>query len=464
MKIVSGKIYIDPKNYFTPEHFKEYYSKNLHGKKGGGIDNLSPKRFYELYESDFPKIAEKCLNGSYHFSCYREKTVSKGANKFPRVLSIPTMRDRLVLGVLNEYLQEVYRNKGYKQPIPNHEILRVISYLNSQPEDKPISFLKTDFHNYYGTIKRSILLNKLKPDIEPNILELINRAISTPTIPHGSNSKNPLRKKNGIPQGISISNILAYVYLKDFDDNYGSKWADIYIRYVDDILYINPNVPFLFNKMKRNLCASRLNLKFSQSKINQGIIGEKQLDFIGYEIKSNRIVSVRKKNSTKFITQIAGIAKKCIDGFTENSRRPKFIESYESYISYYKDEINLKINGFRASNHNYGWMAYYQGINDVHLLYTMDRVIHNRILKKVPKLIKDEVNFLVKVYYDLHDHGGEHYLMNFDKIESPDKRRNFLIAKGFDCDGKDDDSINYLFQRYISNLIRQTELSIGRIS
>lgn len=92
-------------DYFNVTYFTNFFYRKLSYKKGGGIDGLSPQTFWKRYEKELEIIAKKCLAGTYTFSCYKEKLVLKGRGKLPRVLSVPTMRDRLVLGVLNEYLQ-----------------------------------------------------------------------------------------------------------------------------------------------------------------------------------------------------------------------------------------------------------------------------------------------------------------------------------------------------------------------
>ena len=455
---------LDPTIFFTEVNLDAYFRKKLRSKKGGGIDNLSPKKFYDLYKDQFGEIAKKCLDGTYNFSCYREKPVVKAANKYPRVLSIPSMRDRLVLGVLNEYLQAVYDSKGYKQLIPNNEIRRLISYLDSVPKDAEIRFLKTDFHNYYGTIDRGVLLSKLSPDVDPRVLSLIEKAISMPTIPHGVKSSLAKPKKYGIPQGLSISNILAYVYLKDFDDNYGSWWAEFYSRYVDDILFLNPKYPFLLKKMKRNLSTSKMRIKFNDSKVVEGVIGKNALDFIGYCILDNHTISIRKKNVAKFITRIAGLTKRCAECIEDATMRPKFCKDDDVCLKYFIEEFNLMLAGFKISAHNYGWMAYYQAINDVSLVYGMERVIEKRIMAKLPTEIKDKLVSLVDVYHDIRDTGGKKVLLNFDKIETIKEKRAYLYSKGYDLEDKDDSKVEKIYDRYLANLIRQTELSIGRIS
>lgn len=452
-----------PEKFFTGLNLENYFNQNLKHKKGGGIDNLTASKFYELYRDKFDDIAMKCLHGTYHFSCYRERLETKAKNKYPRVLSIPSMRDRLVLGVLNQYLQAVYQEKGYHQAIPNEEIRKVRKYINSLPQDSEIRFLKTDFHNYYGSIRRTILLEKLKEDIAPNMLILIENAISTPTIPHGSNSKEAKVSKHGIPQGLSISNILAYIYLKDFDENYGRKWAGFYTRYVDDILFLNPTQPNLIQTIKKNLATSRLRLKFSNSKIKEGVVGQESLDFIGYVFKADGIVSIRRYSVTNYITRIAGLAKKCVDEYNNKDIRAKLIKPDQDFISYYIDEFNLKLSGFKLNNHRYGWIYYYQAINDVGLIHGIERIIKTRIMKNVPDAIKGNLTSLVDTYHDIRN-AEYHRILDFDRFDTSEKKKEFLLKKGYEVSEMDDKSIDFLFNRYLKNLIKQTELTIGRIS
>lgn len=455
---------VNSNKLFTEIHLKEYFNKYLRYKKGGGIDGLTPKRFLELYEGNFEQICRKCLNGTYKFSCYREKLVIKGAKKTPRILSIPSMRDRLVLGVLNEYLQKVYSEKGYHQNLPNMEIKMIKTYLSKYPVTKRIKFLKTDFHNYYGTINRRVLLNKLRKDVDKSMLCLIAAAIETPTIPKDKNSKLAKVSRYGIPQGLSISNILAYVYLKDFDDKIGKSCSDVYIRYVDDILFINPKGSKILNKMSSYFHNNKMHLSFTKEKISEGYIDDGNLDFIGYNIGPTRKISIRQNNVTNFITRVAGIAKKCKDECKNVNLRPEFRKNDEQFRKYYSSLFNLKIGGFIFSNHKYGWMNYYQGIDDVHQLYSIDKVLRKRILVKLPETIVNSVYSLVNVYYDIIDNGGKKYLIDFGKYDTPEKQKAHLHDLGYDTESKTDDEISDIFRRYVSNLIRQSELCLGRIS
>ena len=141
---------VNPKDFFNASHFSEYYNEKMKSKKGGGRDGLTPAAFLKHYSKDFDNIAKYCLEGTYSFSPYKEKLILKGREKYPRVLSIPSMRDRMVLGVLNQYLQEVFPT-AVNHEVPNHYIKEVSDFLVEHSTER-IYFLKTDIEKFYDSI------------------------------------------------------------------------------------------------------------------------------------------------------------------------------------------------------------------------------------------------------------------------------------------------------------------------
>lgn len=448
---------VNPEEYFTKTNFDKYFHEKLKHKKGGGIDNLTASTFYRLYQDKFEAMAQACLDGTYKFSCYCEKLVVKQSNKYPRILSIPAMKDRLVLGVINQYLQDVYKEKGYHQPLVNENIQAIHSYL--QTVGGEVRFVKTDFSHYYDSIRRDILLNKMKPDVDRSILELIAKAISMPTIPKGMKSDKAKAKKRGVPQGLSISNILAFIYLHDFDINYGDSMAGLYRRYVDDMLFLNPSTPNLLNDVKRTISALRLNVKFSKSKVKVGVLGSDELKFLGYNITKDDII-IPKEKVSRFITNIAGLVKK-LNGYEDKRSRPKFLETDEKYVKYAIEVLNIKLSGFRTNGELYGWIPYYQSITDISALYGIDRILKNKIMKCLKDEIKCELNSLVDTYYDIKEGSGSKLVRDFDTIETIEEKREYLMDMGYDLEKADENEVSIRFERYKSFLIRDNERNIG---
>lgn len=405
-------------------------------------------------------MAQACLDGTYKFSCYCEKLMVKKRNKYPRVLSIPAMKDRLVLGITNQYLQAVYKINGCHQPLVNEIIQSIHLYL--QTTDGTVFFLKTDFSNYYGTIRRKALLKKLNPDVAPSIVKLIEKAISTPTIPKGMKSGNAKANKYGIPQGLSISNILAFLYLFDFDEEMAKSEIGLYKRYVDDMLFLNPLNPISFNDVKFRLSSMHLNVIFSKSKVKKGILDHDELKFLGYNITKEHI-QIPKENVSRYITRITGLVKK-INGYKDKRYRPKFLDTDEKYVNYAIELLNIKLSGFRINGDIYGWIPYYQSITEISVLYGLDRILKNKIMKDVEKDILCRLHSLVDTYHDIKKSSGRNTIRNFDDFITLQDKRAYLLGMGYVLDDADDKEVSIKFEKYKANLIRDNERNIGPIS
>ena len=109
---------MNPEEYFNSTFFTDYFKSKLRSKKGGALDGLTPDIFWKRYERELEVISKRCIEGTYKFSLYFEKLILKGKDKFPRILSVPSMRDRMVLGALNKYLQDTFP-EAVNHEVPN---------------------------------------------------------------------------------------------------------------------------------------------------------------------------------------------------------------------------------------------------------------------------------------------------------------------------------------------------------
>lgn len=450
--------------FFNENYLRDYFYRNILKKNGGGRDNLTPDKFLEKYGKDLGKIAEQCLSGTYKFSYYNEKLILKGSKKYPRVISIPSIRDRLVLGVLNDYLSSVFGD-CINHEVPNSLMSKIITTMNETEGD--VTFLRTDFHDFYGTIYIKTLMNILSSRIsDENIKALIYTAITTPTIsghkPHRTIKKNKL----GLPQGLSISNILASIYMLSFDKEFGTDSADLYIRYVDDILFLNPKSAGLKTKMLKEISRRNLRLRLTTEKCKSGVIGKDTLDFIGYVITDKNHVFIRERNVTNFLSRISAMATRCKEGLKKEYKRPQFIKEEKDYIDYYVEDFNQLISGFKYGRHLYGWLPYFQAITDVSSLYGMDRVIKNRILKDLPSELSSRINSLVNSYYAIRRHGGGSLVKDYDLLENISEKKKLLMRMGrIDADKSyTEEQINLHFNSYMDFIKNRSEHNIGETS
>lgn len=374
---------INPLAFFNSSSFSLFYDEKMKHKKGGGLDGLTPAKFFHRYVDEFEDIAKRCRKGTYEFSPYREKLILKGREKFPRMLSVPSMRDRMVLGELNLYLQDVFP-EAVNHDVPNKYINDVADFLAEHSSEK-IYFFKTDIKGFFDNINLASLYAKLETRIEAPMLQLIKAAIETITVASDSpkTANRRQERENGIPQGLAISNILAYISMLEFDESIKAMCDTntVYKRYVDDILILStsPIDASFVDKFKKELDQRCVSLELSPDKTQYGVVGNAAFDYLGYMIKSVHTISIRNKNVQTYLNRISRLIARYKTQKTNKNLRPRFICQDKEFDDYYVSLINQKLAGVKISHHLFGWLPYFQAMTDIRLLYKIDTVVHRSL-------------------------------------------------------------------------------------
>lgn len=446
--------------YISEIDFLSYFDKEILPKKGGGRDHMSPSSYRKTFINEIEWLREKCISGDYKFSPYQEKLILKGKNKLPRVLSIPIVRDRFVLSILRGYLNDVI---GLKHEAPNRYIFQVLKYIQEN-DHKSISYFKTDIASFYDNINHSVLIKQLSNKIDSSALKLVLSAIITPTVSNSTdiNQINTI----GVPQGLSISNILAAVYMEDCHKALKKTFeGNLFLRYVDDILILTTETFDIKARINSHISRFNLGLTLSEEKTKFGQISEDSFDYIGYHINDNKI-SIKKSNRDKFTNRIVRRCYQAKLQYADKLLRPRFISNDNEFCEYTEADLNLMISGFRVANHNYGWIAYFQQITDLSILYQIDVLIKKSIGKDL--LEKLRINSIVRTYFDIKHNDGRSILVNFDEISNRGERIAYLKKFGYykNCESEDisDEEVNKRFSKMVQDFVRKSEMDIRELS
>ncbi|HGV3488642.1 TPA: reverse transcriptase domain-containing protein, partial [Raoultella planticola] len=195
------------KRHFSIENIQRVYREVISLSPSVGIDNMSQSNFWKNQEKEINIIRRKCLAGNYKFNKYKLKLISKGRGKAPREISIPTIRDKIALRVLCDFLQEIYCDI-VTFDLPQNMVVNVKKSINDESYD---AYMKFDVANFYPSINHEKLISRLRAKIrDEKILSLIKGAISSATVSKPKSDDQP--SMCGVPQGLSISNILASIY------------------------------------------------------------------------------------------------------------------------------------------------------------------------------------------------------------------------------------------------------------
>jgi len=432
---------IEFRNYFSEMSLHKIYDEHIRFSASSGIDNINQKSFNKIADRQISIASRKILDGSYSFSNYRLKLVSKGRGKSPREISIPTIRDRIVLRALCDLLAQTFQG-NLRLELPQNIIKEV-----KEEKTKYNAFVKLDIRDFYPTISHHHLRSRLESKIHhKKTLELINKAIQTSTVTSKSeNNKIVL----GIPQGLSISNILAAIYLQKIDKEISKSNNFQYFRYVDDILILCQ-----FKDSKQ--LADKLIVDFSKIDLEiydptdgsgKSIIGSfknNDFNYLGYSFKNfgKYSVSVREESIAKIKNSLVSI-------FTSY----KYSNSKNKNQDFLLWRLNLRITGCILENKCKGWLFFFAEIDDKSLLHQLDaHVKHLQERFGVDLLPKK----FMRTFHEIKYHKYQtNYIPNFDKYTLKDKQE--VLAKVFHqiVDELSTDDIEYRFKKYVTRESRE---------
>lgn len=405
-------------------------------------------------------IARKSAKGTYKFTAYRQLLVSKGAHRVPRILSIPTARDRIVLKSLAFLIEEVFPES--KGSLAQQKVASLQRALSSKKFD---AFVRLDIENFYPSVSHATLMQVLGTRImKQEILTLISGAITTPTLADNTR-RSDVRSTRGVPQGLPISNLLAEVAMQEVDALFANRQDLIYLRYVDDIIVLcNANEAEPLSSQITAACKS-INLKVHEplpagSKSRIGKISE-SFDYLGYLFGPEKI-SVRAESVNKVKASLARV-------FTrykyETAGLHKGAEAELKARSECLWKLNLVIAGCVFDGQRHGWLHYFSQITDISLLKSLDATVLS-LARRFGLPAEFAPKTFVRTYWISRGNlYRPSYILNFDVLSFDGQRE--ILSEVFhlrDAAAYSDSATESTFRREIRRLVSQLEKDISGLS
>lgn len=442
------------KEKFVANYLQQKYLTKIAHKTSPGLDRINKKAFEKRLAENISIIARKVNNDTYSFTPYMEKLLLKGKGKYPRVISIPTVRDKITLSVINDILKEMFADK-----IENKLTQTIIDEIKSSVSSGEYDyFIKLDIKNFYDSIDQKILIDKINKKVKKReLLNLITKAIQTPTVPEGKRGKVTEIPQIGVPQGISISNILANIYLNEVDNKFKKYKGIMYFRYVDDILIFckQSKKSWVNEKIKSEIC-EKLVLSLND-KVNEGLL-TKGFDYLGYsyvKIKGNYYgFTVKESNILKLEASILKIFKT----YSHDKNSQQFIWN-----------LNNRITGLVLDGDKYGWLFFYSQVDDKSVLYHLDWFIKKMCgIYAVKPALQKRIKKFVKAYYEIiMKRGKSGYIPNSDGFSLGEQKKTLQYIYDYkkkELDLMSDDEIKALFKRKMYQSVKDLEKDVQSIS
>lgn len=439
------------RKYFTNKSLTDLFISKVGVNPTVGLDKVTKDCFESKLDENIALILRKVDNLSYRFTNYRQVLFGKGLNKKPREICIPTIRDKLTLAALSKVIDEAY-GRECNAPQPQTVIGDIINQIN---EDSYDSFIKLDIEGFYDSIPHNQLVQCLSKKVRKSqLVHLVEELLRAPSSSFDKHVST--RRGEGIPQGLSVSNKLANIYVADIDDVFRSEADCFYRRYVDDIFILcNYGDIERLKGLAEDLLDEK-GLSTSPEKYDGGLLREKQFTYLGYSFSPNGIVSVG--SSSRHRLEM---------GLDRVMRSYHRTSNHEGWLW----RLNFRITGCRISEdgisfERFGWLYYYSRINDIRLLADLDRLV-DRLLVRYGIPPQEGIKSFKKTYYQMNYHYKDtKYIWTFDDSMSVSEKRHLLelLYDGLDLEGLSDDEVSSLFNRRIRQEARKLERDVGLIS
>lgn len=409
------------------------YREKFKNSQAKGVDRINGFQYLSRSSLELEKVSQKCLDGSFRFSPFLEKLKLKGRGKHPRVIGIPTIRDRIVLHQIHKYLAIVFPDTVPRNVASTY--VRAVAEDMAELDVSKTLICCTDIEKFYDSIQQPRLIRLLKKKItcEPAI-SLISHALQTPTIPKNTRRAqySSYRQDLGVPQGLAISNILAAIYMAEVDDVMRAIPGITYYRYVDDVLmYGDPDtITSAYISLRGRLRTRGLTLHGRNS--DKTYIGriDKKFSYLGYEFRLPKI-TVRDSTFERFLQTIAAKVSDFKHNYSRRLEKHKYLNK-ERLVEIFFLELNEKITGALSGNKRYGWIAYFNQITDERLLHQMDQAIL-RMVSRVPALIEGgspPLKKLVRAHFEMKFSPRAGYIRDYDLNVSIAQKLRFLEIRG----------------------------------
>ena len=442
---------------FSTESLQTRFEDDFAHSLGKGTDRLNGFQYATRAPAECAIAAEKCMGGKYRFAPYLENLKTKGRYKLPRLIGIPTIRDRIVLSQLNRFLAAVYPERVPKN-IASAYVRTISTDLKTKlPEETWVC--STDIKTFYDSVQQDRLLRVLARGIDCwQVIRLVEHALRTPTVPRGTKRSRHVefRPKRGVPQGLAISNILASIYMQEVDDAMAGLGITYY-RYVDDVLMYGDHetVQKSLRSLRVRLARRGLSLHSQSSGKTSVQPLKKAFGYLGYTFAWPNI-SVRESTVERLLQSIAA---KFSDYAHNKSRRlERFKYLTEARLAdIFLMELNERITGAISNKKRYGWIAYFNQITDLSLLHRVDRAIAC-MFSRLPdfgRKAPDGLRKLSRAYFEMKFDPSGGYVRDYDKIVTRVEKLKFLEERGRvgPEEALKDEQIDDRYDRYVHHVL-----------
>lgn len=216
---------------------RENMTQALHrvqaNKGAAGVDGMSVEELLPYLRSEWPRIKEELLNGTYEPAPVRTVEIPKPGGKGTRKLGIPTALDRLIQQALHQVMSPIFdphfsdSSYGFRPGRSTHDaVLQAQAHMATGKR----WVVDLDLEKFFDRVNHDILMSRIARRIgDKRALKLVRRYLQAGMMQDGCVSV----RTEGTPQGGPLSPLLSNILLDDLDKELERR-GHAFCRYADD--------------------------------------------------------------------------------------------------------------------------------------------------------------------------------------------------------------------------------------
>lgn len=251
-------------------------------------------------------IIDEIEKGTYKIGIPSIVKIKKDNGKF-RELYVNTIKDRLILRVINSIYLDLYFSKihdlcvSYKKGV---SVGKVVTNISKKLSQGKLKGYKVDISKFFDSVSKEVLLSALDSLDSGSVVDRLVRDYYSDDRVFLLEEEKIVERYKGLAQGCALSSFLCNYILRDLDEYFSN--STIYYRYSDDIVIFDEDdniIEKLSNKLKS------YGLSLNTDKLER-ISSDEWFTFLGFSIKGDKI-SISKKSLYKFQKDIMSRYRSC---------------------------------------------------------------------------------------------------------------------------------------------------------
>jgi RNA-directed DNA polymerase len=273
------------------ETLYEAYRMGKENDGAPGIDGVTFEAIEESgVESFLRQIRNELIHNTYQPMRARKKEIPKDGGKV-RVLSIPSIRDRVVQGAVKLILEPIFEadfkpgSYGYR---PKRTAQQAVNRVAQAIVESKTRIIDIDLRAYFDNVQHDLLLGKVARRVQDDeVMHLLKMMLKA-------------TGEKGVPQGGVVSPLLSNVYLTEVDrmleraiaTTRNGKYTYVqYARFADDLVILidsHPRHDWLVTAVNRRLReeVGKLRVEINEEKSRLANLAKgDNFGFLGFEFR-----------------------------------------------------------------------------------------------------------------------------------------------------------------------------------